>query len=109
MRFILFLIPFALTAKELPIVLKTGQVIVCPISNKPVYKMVKPLREGEPFTTDKMVEYGTDKHPEKGQRLECDAVVFGWGGACVYTNNGWVPEVCQKHLRATYTWVPIIE
>lgn len=109
MKLLLLILPFMLTAKELPTVLKTGQLIVCPITNKPVYKMVKPLKEGESFSTDKMVDYATGKNPEKGQRLECDAVVFGWGGACVYTNSGWLPEVCQKHLRATYTWVPIIE
>lgn len=91
------------------VVLKKGQLVVCPITNQPVYKMVEALNEGESFKSEKMIDLKTNKAPIKGERIECDAVVFGWGGACIFTNQGWVPDYCKKHLRANYSWVPIIE
>jgi len=109
MKFLLlFLVPFSLMA-EMPVVFKKGMIINCPITMKPIYKFVKTLREGDSVSSDRLIDLETGKKPLPDEPFKCDSVIIGWSGVCIFSNQGWRPKKCQKLIRATYSFVPIID
>lgn len=110
LAFVLLFSSAVMANKEPPAVLKKGQLIVCPTSNKAVYKMLKTLRHGDSISADKLLDLETGKEAASGGKIKCNAIAsFGIRGTCYFTTSGWVPVECQRHIEAHYEWVHTID
>lgn len=90
------------------VALKKNQLITCPLDHKPVYRVAKTLYEGDAITTEHLIEMASKKHPKADQPFKCNALIQGWAGICIHTNQGWIPEACRKRMQFNITFKPLI-
>lgn len=107
--FTLFFLSLMTFAEERPVVLKKNMFITCPANHRPIYRISKTIREGESINSDMVLDLETGKKPKPGERFKCDSVYMTYRGACIHTNKGWLPKVCQVGLRVSLDFETIIE
>ena len=95
-------------ANDRSLVLKQGMNITCPKNHKPVYTVVKKVKEGDAVTSKHVVLYGSRKPPKAGDSYRCDSIVQTWRGVCIHTDQGWLPKSCQVGLRIKLEFEPVV-
>jgi len=78
-------------------------ILVCPISQKPVYRIMESISDGESVAAKHLFDIEANKPATPGQGAKCNSLLVGFAGTCAYTKaSGWLPEWCKESLVMTY-------